>query len=307
VQNSLHKETAALDLSPAAIARSRHEYRQRCVNDRASLISEYTVECPFCHRSLEPVVLERPSPPYEPGEVTLIRRTSCGCEQERAAIAEQEAVQEQQRKDRRREAWAWALARAGLNGWLAKATFDSYNASELAQQQRLAKCQTYCADLLRERLEDKPWLVLYGQYGGGKTHLAAAIIREALGNGWTQCYFRPWLSYLRRLMDSFDEDAQERTADVARELATGRLVAIDDIDNDRANVSKSGFAETELFRAIDDRYRAGLPTILTFNRHPLEMVPWLGAAGVDRVMQCSYALVEFVGTSYRSGLQWEAA
>jgi len=275
--------------------------------DPAAVLAEYTEVCPFCSRSLEPLVLNAPAPPYNPGEVWITRKTSCGCPQERAAIAEQKAEETKSRQDHRRAAWAWALQRAGLEKTLSRASLQTYKAKTPNQIQCLDTCTRYVDDLLRGNLNDKPWLVLYGQYGAGKTHLAAAVIREALANGWGDCYFRPWLSYLRRLMNSFGDDAEERTADVARELGAGRLVVIDDIDNDRASVSKSGFAETELFRAVDERYRAGLPTVLTFNRTPLEMVPWLGYAGVDRVMHYSYAVVKFEGKSHRSGQEWQDA
>ena len=272
--------------------------------NRAALLAEYTEVCPFCSRELEPIAHEAPAQTFGPGHVWIARRTKCGCAGEQAAIAAQRQQQAATHKDRRQAAWVWALQRAGLEGRLASASFETYKAKTAAQKKCLHQCKQYAHDLVTDNLRDKPWLVLTGQYGAGKTHLAAAIVREALGNGWSQCYFRPWLSYLRRLMDSFGDDAEERTADVARELAAGKLVVIDDIDNDRASVSRSGFAETELFRAIDDRYRANLPTILTFNRTPLEMVPWLGYAGVDRLTQYSYAVVEFSGVSYRSGQEW---
>jgi DNA replication protein DnaC len=242
--------------------------------------------------------------PWTSGDVWIRHRTICGCDQEQ--MAEQAQLEQQHKREERsrRIAWAQALQRAGLEGWLAHASFETYQANTPERAQHLRLCKQYTDALLHNDL-DKPWLVLYGQYGTGKTHLAAGVIREALGQNWRQCYFRPWLSYLRRLLDSFDAEAEEKTSDIARELAAGRLVAIDDIDNDRANVSKSGFAETELFRALDDRYRGELPTILTFNRHPLEMTPWLGVAGVDRVMQYSYAVVGFKGASWRSGQDWD--
>ncbi len=289
------------------VYRSAWQQKQARWNaDREAMIEEHTTECPFCRRPLSPLLLGMDGQPWAGGDVFIRRRTSCGCEQEKEAIAVQVEQEERAQKERRRAAWAWALKKAGLVGWLATASLDSYRVSNQEQSGRLQLCRDYTRDLLHSDLGEKPWLVLYGQYGTGKTHLAASVIREALGNGWHGCYFRPWLSYLRRLMDSFGEDSEENTADVARELAAGKLVAIDDIDNDRANTSKSGFAETELFRALDERYRAGRPTILTFNRHPLEMVPWFGVAGVDRVMHYSYAVVQFAGTSYRSGQNWGA-
>lgn len=284
--------------------RAYQERQRRWRTDRKALIAEHTTRCTYCDRDLPPRVLGLDGREWTAGAVFLVRAERCGCAREQAAWAARQEAEERARKERRCAAWASALERAGLVGWLARASFDTYKPDTAQGAASLSVCRQYTHALLAGKLGDKPWLVLYGPYGTGKTHLAAAIVREALGNGWTDCFFRAWLAYLRRLLDSFDGEAQERTADVARELAAGRLVAIDDIDNDRASVSQSGFAETELFRALDDRYRAALPTILTFNRHPLDMTPWLGAAGVDRVLHYSYAAVELRGESYRSGQLW---
>lgn len=292
------------------------ELQWRYEHEREALLAEFTVVCPHCGRVLEPLVYDRPAvrarPAVEEGKpgvlppvsggVTIRRRERCGCPQE--AVAEQADAEqvEQARQALKERQWAQELQRAGLVGKLARATLENYVATTEAQKRQRAIAHQYATALIAGDLGDQPWLIFYGPYGLGKTHLAAAVLHEAMRARWRNCYFRPWAEYLRRLMNSFEKDAEERTGDITNELARGRLVVIDDLDSKQP--SKSGFAESELFTVLNGRYNDRAPTILTFNRTPDEMVPWLGAAVVDRLIEVQFQIVQFKGQSYRSEMQW---
>jgi len=327
--------------------RERQELQRRWVEDRDSLIAEWSEQCPFCQRTIPPRVFNVDAPMLSipntnqevpnwvlpddwdnipRGKVFLVRHhedSRCGCDEERVSLVEQEQVQEFAKQEHRKVAWTKALQRAGLVGWMSKATFKSYNPKSESQKVALAECQKYARLMLTDKLDEKPWLVLHGPNGCGKSGLAAAILREALGHGYGRvipdvridrrrkppgepipsgCWFRPWQSYRQRLQNSFGDNAEERTADVVRELEYGRLVVIDDVDNDGERVT--AFVTSELGRILDTRSRLGLPTILTHNRHPLKMVGWFGSSGVDRVIGCSHAILTLDGESHRSGLAW---
>jgi DNA replication protein DnaC len=293
-----------------------NEIQWRYEHEREALLAEFTRRCPHCGRTLEPTVLERrptserPSPEeskprvLEPksGGVQIVVRERCGCSQEADAerLEEEMAASVQRAEEARRQ--AEALQRAGLVGKLARATLDSYVVENKRQELQKLATRQYCDALLADKLGEQPWLIFYGPYGLGKTHLAAAVLHEAMRVGWRNCYFRPWAEYLRRLMNSFERDAEERTGDIVDELARGKLVVIDDLDSKPP--SKSGFAEAELFTVLNRRYNDRAPTILTFNHVPDEMVPWLGAAVVDRLIEVQFRIVQFTGESYRSELQW---
>jgi len=155
---------------------------------------------------------------------------------------------------------------------------------------------------------DGKWLILHGGYGTGKSHLAAAVIREAMEADVPQAYFRVWTEYLKRLQASWDDNAREHTSDIERELASGRLVVIDDIDKRRP----TAWTREVLFTALNRRYNARLPTVLTFNYGPddvdrnapgrLALEEYLGRATLDRLLEVSI-MVEFAGPSYRSGVE----
>jgi DNA replication protein DnaC len=149
----------------------------------------------------------------------------------------------------------------------------------------------------------------------GKSHLAAAAIHEALNAGWTNCYFRVWPEYLRRLQVSWnrpkDDNGEwigESEADITEEFQKGRLIVIDDLDKRQP----TDWSRSVLYTALNHRYNAQLPTILTFNFGPDHVDPkapgrmalenYLGGAIFDRLLQSVFDVIEFNGPSYRSGV-----
>ena len=209
----------------------------------------------------------------EPRQIFLWPR-KCGCPEEVAAL-ELGAVQLARTQAQQSKAkWEQRLERAGLVGWLGRASFDNFIARDdwpLAAECRV-EVQAYANAMLGSELGHKPWLILYGAYGTGKSHLAAAIVRAALEAKWPQCYFRVWTEYLRRLQNSWDtrgDDTAERQGDIEQELSAGRLVVIDDLDKRRP----TGWSRETLFTALNHRYNLGLPTVLTFNWGPGDADP----------------------------------
>lgn len=207
-----------------------------------------------------------------------------------------------------------AIQRAGLLGRLADCTLDSFEKRADWSQaiDCVIKVRKYWQAVYSEQLGHKPWLVLYGALGTGKTHLAAGVIREAVSAGWMSVYFRSWTDYLGRLQASWDrQSGEQRTSDIIDELKKGRLVAIDDIDK---RESRSGWAQGELYAALNYRYNAKLPTILTFNCKPTQPDPqapgrvflerYMGRALIDRVIESAFSIINFDGPSYRSGVKW---
>jgi DNA replication protein DnaC len=115
-----------------------------------------------------------------------------------------------------------------------------------------------------------------------------------------------WPEYLKRLQASWDGDG-ERTAAIEEELASGRLVVLDDVD--KRNPSQ--WSREVLFTAMNRRYNEGLPTVMTFNHGPDDADPkapgrkaleeFLGRATLDRLIGSVAKVVAFEGASYRSG------
>jgi len=278
----------------------------------------YNLVCPWCGRRQTPRIVDA-------GEIHTFFRDKnrlvaiwpdrCGCEEERAGLARERERCHHRRQEFEAQKWIDNLRRVGLSGWLASATFESFTEREEWRGALICKSavEEYADALLANELGDQPWLIMYGNHGTGKSHLAAAVVHEAMGRGWTRCYFRVWPEYIARLQASWNrQEGEERTRDVVAELQTGNLVVIDDLD--KKQPSQSGWAEDELYTVLNHRYNKGLPTVLTFNHRPddadplapgrLALEAYLGRAVLDRVIGAAYDVIEFDGPSFRSGVEW---
>ena len=294
------------------------QYRNKLVTPSRASPEEAAIQldsrCPYCNALLIPRIETYEMPLRPDGHIMYIWPDLHGCVEEAQALqiqavgeaaqaAEDEAIKAQK-----------TLDRAGLIGWLGSATFDSYTTRDdwPPSHECWQRVWNYTNSLLKGELI-KPWLILYGNYGLGKSHLAAAVIREAIGSGWPACYFRVWPEYLKRLQASWDsrrDEAAESEADIIDELQTGQVVVIDDLDKR----GPTKWSREVLYNVLNHRYNAQLSTILTFNYGPTDIDPqalgrlaleeYLGAAILDRLIQSAFDVVEFNGPSYRSGVNW---
>jgi len=229
-----------------------------------------------------------------------------GCAPESAALqrdAEQRVLLSEADADIERR---WLRARAGLSGLIERCTFQSFAVRDdwpevVSLRDRI---WDYASTLVAGNLGDRPWLVLHGNYGTGKSHLAAAIIHQAFDAGLRGCAFRVWTSYINRLQATMDKRRQtedefghETAADILAELKRGSVVVIDDIDKQPA----TEWARSKLYDVLHTRYNALLPTVLTFNTDLTDpaIQDYIGGAVLDRIMQHAYDIVPFDGPSYR--------
>ena len=104
------------------------------------------------------------------------------------------------------------------------------------------------------------WLVLVGGYGCGKTHLAAAIANDCLGQGWAvYCSSVPdMLDHLRAAFAPTRPIAYDWLFSLVR---TADLLVLDDLGAEQA----SAWAGEKLLQLIDYRYTSRLPMVATAN------------------------------------------
>jgi len=302
---SAHLRTKGRD---ADLKKWRDAYQQiayRYAHDREALLAERSYTCPYCGTEHPPTVLHIPGTPGDgrwlqdtPPRIQIVERERCGCPAEIAALRVEQAKADLARRAFEGRQWSQALQVAGLVGWMATATFENYRAENHSQRIQKTQAEAYTENLLAGNLGDQPWLVFYGPFGTGKTHLAAAIIHDAMRVGWRKCRLAVWTEYIERIKATFDGDGN--TDDVLAELRDGQLVCIDDIDKQKP----TDWTAERLYSVLNHRYNHLLPTILTFNRPPDEMAPWLGMALIDRLLEVQYQTVQFNGRSYRSDTAW---
>ena len=135
-------------------------------------------------------------------------------------------------------------------------------------------------------------LVLIGNAGTGKTHLACAIIREAGGKYRTA----PDIVEEMRRAKSFS--ANETEADIIKYYGHVSLLVIDEIGR--------GIAATDekymLYQILNARYNTRKPTVLISNHKKADFLQYIGVAAADRLVE-SAEIWELNGESYRRELR----
>ena len=135
-------------------------------------------------------------------------------------------------------------------------------------------------------------LVLIGNAGTGKTHLACAIIREAGGKYRTA----PDIVEEMRRAKSFT--AAETEAEIIDYYGRVKLLVIDEIGR--------GISATDekyvIYQLLNARYNTRKPTVLISNLGKSDFLQYIGVAAADRLVE-SAEICELKGESYRRELR----
>lgn len=132
-------------------------------------------------------------------------------------------------------------------------TFDTFNPRVPKTREAFEAARQYAKD-------PSAWLLFIGNYGCGKTHLAAAIANEALSRH-IRLYFAvvpDLLDYLRATFDPNSEASYDQRFEMIRNVP---LLILDDLGTENAKP----WAREKLYQIINHRYNAKLPTVITTN------------------------------------------
>jgi len=122
------------------------------------------------------------------------------------------------------------------------------------------------------------WLMLSGQYGCGKTHLAAAIANFAVDLGIPTLFLTvPDLLDTLRFSYNDPESTFEARFD---EIRSAPLLVMDDFGTQNA----TEWAQEKLFQILNYRYINKLPLVVTTNLMPEEMEPRISSRLEDPEM-----------------------
>ena len=106
--------------------------------------------------------------------------------------------------------------------------------------------------------DPRGWLILIGDSGTGKTHLAAAIgnYRFAMGES---PMFVVVIDLLDHLRATFSPNSSVSYDHIFREVLTSDLLILDDLSTQSA----TPWAREKLYQILNYRYNAELPTVIT--------------------------------------------
>jgi DNA replication protein DnaC len=161
---------------------------------------------------------------------------------------------------------------------------NDFPASTPAQREALAAIRKWA----KSRTGDlaKPWLVLRGPPGRGKTSLAIGIARHRLqADLATDAAFTSVPDLLDRLRATFDRAgrAEEREADVMEELCDADLLILDDVGAEHTTT----WAVERLFTLLNHRHGEHLSTIITTNLDAAQLSQRLGDRLAWRIAEMS--------------------
>lgn len=182
---------------------------------------------------------------------------------------------------------------AGIPARFADRTFATYQAQATGQRTALAVCRRYAQDFATQR-ENGRSLVLTGEPGTGKTHLACAIANAVMADHLAAVRFVTVSDMLRRIKETYRRDATTSESDVIRGFIACDLLVLDEIG---VQVG-SEHEKLLLFEVLNGRYQDLRPTILLSNLSAEELEEFLGHRVMDRFRECGTVLA-FDWESYR--------
>ncbi|MEE6450505.1 ATP-binding protein [Gottfriedia acidiceleris] len=150
----------------------------------------------------------------------------------------------------------------------------------------------------RQYIEEYPkWkqdgLLIWGTYGNGKSHLAAAVTNALNTKGYI-VVFQSVPELLERIRSTFNNDNKETKQQIMKSLLECDLLVLDDIGAEKL----TDWVQEVMFNIIDGRYRKKLPIFYTSNLKPVELSNQIGARSYDRLVETSLT-IENKATSFR--------
>jgi DNA replication protein DnaC len=229
---------------------------------------------------------------FERTPVELFGRTRMigECPRCEEAAAAQEQEQELERKRRRLPA---LQHEAGIPPRYRRATLSPFPSQARGQGDVLEAAKRF----VDTAGKGSGGLILLGQVGAGKTHVALAILNAFLKEGMSGRYYT-LSSLLRTIRESWKRTVPVTELEILQKLWTVGLLVIDEI-----GVTKVQDAEyASLTDIVSGRYDRRLPTILISNLNLERFTAEVGDRVVDRLRQGGKVLL-FGWQSFRPTIE----
>lgn len=178
-------------------------------------------------------------------------------------------------------------------------TFEAYQAATPGQVRALQVCRAY-ADQFEDVLANGRCLILRGNPGTGKNHLAVAITKAIVARGYSALHATAY-EIVCRIRETWGKRLQnaETEQEVTKALGDVDLLVMDEVGRQYGTQGE----QIHLFHVIDQRYRLMKPTIVISNRQPDEIRAYLGDAAYDRLREGGGVLVNFDWDSNRGSVK----
>ena len=149
--------------------------------------------------------------------------------------------------------------------------FDNFS-SNTSNKKVLDNLKNYSEKLVNGI--EKKGLVLVGNNGVGKTHLACSIANKLIENG-TPVIYGTLINLLAELRNSYDTDNNISEMEIIKLYENVDLLIIDDLGKEKP----SEWGLEKLFTIVNSRYENNLPVIITTNYNQNALVERLSFNG----------------------------
>lgn len=173
-------------------------------------------------------------------------------------------------------------------------TLDTYRAETEEQVVALNECRDYVTEF-ECNWELGRSMMLLGDVGTGKTHLACAITQEAIRSYGASARYTMAIEIIRDIKMTFDKKSEQTERDVYAALLAPDLLVIDEVGVQHG----SDFERQVLFEVIDSRYRNLMQTIVVSNLGLAGLRKCLGDRAIDRLTDAGGPTVLFTWASAR--------
>ncbi|ENA37451.1 hypothetical protein HMPREF1487_04369 [Pseudomonas sp. HPB0071] len=205
-----------------------------------------------------------------------------------------EAKREEEQYQLRLEAFVGRhMPRAGIPRRFAGKSFDTYESKNAKQRRALEICCNYVDDF-RNHAKAGRCLLLLGNVGTGKTHLACAIADFLIRHRMVSAMYRTVGDIMVTIRSTYD-GGEGSEHDILRELSGCGLLVLDEV----GATKPTEFEHATLFKIINARYERCLPTIVISNLGATDLSTALGERCVDRLRENGGIAVSFDWASKR--------
>ena len=235
-------------------------------------------KCEYCGKTLEPrgLVFDDVIAIWNP----ILPR--CDCEQAAAYWQEQDrqeaerkaAEEEAKRRRAMRNRVEKLLGQSGIKKRFRQRTFPNFRTDTPGRKKNYGIAKEY-ADNFAYHQARGDGLYIEGTNGTGKTHLAAAIALQLIGEG-IPVICKTSSDLLLDIKKSFDGEGT-RESDVLDIYKRVDLLIIDDLGKEQC----SDWSMSTLYSILNDRYEDMKPTIVTTNYNADALVAALTPKGFD--------------------------
>lgn len=233
---------------------------------------------------------------YQANILNIGGREVCGiCP---ACLAEKDAKEtaervEKMRVESRRNRVHELFGRAEIPERFRDRGFGNYNAKTAQQVENFEVCRDYATNF-EEMKADGRCLILTGNPGTGKTHLAIAIARQVMRASGNVLYARAY-EVIQAVKETYGKDAKRSEREVIDSFVSPDLLVLDEI-----GVQFGTDAEKViLYAIINGRYDRGLPTVLVSNLDLSEIEHFIGERAFDRLRENGGRALRFKWESFR--------